>query len=312
MRLKKGFIYFFFLTQFLLAGAQEPLYFCTGASSDYFNLLLNLIGSIYKVHEKNFGEIVVFDLGLTSEQLEVLKNIASVRICTIEKTHPQILDSFVLANGYVKLGFYAWKPVAIKQALALYPYVLWVDAGTSVLRPLDDLFTYIKQKGYFLATIGSDEPGKEPLHTSGKSATKKVWDFFTLSSPEKAEILQKDSVMANTIGISRGYESVFLNEWYQLSYHLEYFEDDGSSPNGPGGGRHDQTLLTLISYKNKAQVLHQDYHSVHPMKLDLANNCVKDFYMTWHGWYVRSGVTHIYSSRGYPYQDFTPYIRYKK
>ncbi len=303
-------IFIFFL--FSIAGAREPLYFCTGASSDYFNLLLNLIGSICKVHEKNFGEIAVFDLGLTSPQLAVLENIETVRVCKIEKTHPQILDSFTLANGYVKLGFYAWKPVALKQALDIYPYVLWLDAGTSVLRPLYDLFTYIQQEGYFLATIGSDEPGGIPLHTAGKSATKGVASLFGLSLATKDPVLSKDSIMANTIGLSRGFEQVFLCEWYQLSYNLEYFEDDGSSPNGPGGGRHDQTLLTLISYRNNAKVFHQDYHSLEPMRLGLSNNCVKDFYMTWHGGYVRSGITHIYSSRGYPYEDFTPYLRFKR
>ena len=310
--MKKNLLIIVLLSLFSLKAREAtPLYFCTAATNAYFAPLLNLLGSICAYNYDDLGEIAVFDLGLSSEQKNYLETLNKVKVYSINKTNDFMLDYFLLANGYIKLGSYSWKPVAIKQALDMFPYVLWLDAGTTVLKPLRDLFNFIVTQGYFLGTIGSDQIKNIPDHPLSSCIVKKVYDHFDLSKPENNYILVQDSVMANTVGVCRGYEDVFLNEWYALSKHIEYFEDDGSSPNGPGGGRHDQALLGIIAHKNNALVMYQDYRSLEPMKFFNFDG-EKDFYITWRPCCVNE-KTHIYSSRGdlRRYDYFVSYLRKK-
>ena len=45
-------------------------YYCTAANSDYFKILLNLIGSIHETNFDKLGGIAVFDLGLTEDEIK--------------------------------------------------------------------------------------------------------------------------------------------------------------------------------------------------------------------------------------------------
>ena len=126
-----------------------PVYICTAANSNYFDNLLNLIGSIHKVNYESLDTIAVFDLGLTEPQKIILNTIEKVKVYQVEKTHPDILTFFKLPSTKQMLGWYAWKPVIIKQALDYYPYIIYLDAGTTVLNPLDDLAEHVAIQGIF-------------------------------------------------------------------------------------------------------------------------------------------------------------------
>src|SRR5581483_6484807 len=133
------------------------MYFCTAANARYFDHLLNLIGSIHWTHYFDLEKIAVFDLGLTQEQRDYLNTIEKIEICTIEKVHPDIIKDFYVGWGDRHVpGWYAWKPVVIWQSLKKFPYVLWLDAGTTLKKEISALFRHIKQNGYFLATIGDE------------------------------------------------------------------------------------------------------------------------------------------------------------
>lgn len=90
-----------------LAREYDKMYFCTTADERYFPLLINLIGSIHKVNFDELGEIAVFDLGFTEQQLDELHCIEKVRVYNVELTHPDLLKP----NSRLKRGWYAWKPV---------------------------------------------------------------------------------------------------------------------------------------------------------------------------------------------------------
>ncbi len=273
-----------------------PLYFCTGANSDYFPHLLNLIGSIHNVNFNELGHIAIFNLGLTDEQINQLNEIEKLTVHQVEKTHPDILTFFYLPNGYRTLGWYAWKPVAIKQALDMFPYVLWIDAGSTVLKSLSNLFKHIKQNDYFLGTIGDEMSNDQFMHPVEWGTTQYIINKFDLTSPEKKWMLSQESLMGNIIGISRVSIHDFIIPLYELTKDLRNFQDDGTTPQGFGTARHDQTLLSILGYTKNLNILKQDHTQNTPMYLTVNNNQIP-FYITWNPHYVNE-KTSIYSSRG--------------
>ena len=97
------------------------------------------------------------------------------------------------------------------------------------------------------------------------------------------------------MGVSRSAQHLFAQQWYDLSYDLRNFIDDGTSPAGFGTGRCDQTLLGILAYLNNLVIHKQDYKQRVPMMLKVQGKNVP-FYITWHGGWVNQ-KTGIYSSR---------------
>jgi glycosyltransferase involved in cell wall biosynthesis len=281
-------------------------YFCTASDSKYFRHLLHLIGTIHSHSFNNLGEIAVFDLGMTPEQIDQLNTIAKVSVHNIEMTHPDLLRQ-VCVSGYGKTvpGWYAWKPVIIKQALEMYPYVLYVDAGTTILRPLDDLFKYIQQTGYFLATIGDEKFYNQISHPIKWGSTEYVKKYFNLHESDRRWILDQEPILSGTLGMSRKAMDYLVKPLYEFSRHLRLFEDDGTTPNGFGTGRHDQIILSVYAYMHGLTIHQQDHTQEVPIYL-MVEGQPKELYITWNREYVNE-KTHLYNSR-YNMERFDHYI----
>jgi len=247
-----SFLFFFFSIE-----AQKPLYICTSADSDYFPHLINLINSIHKFNYDELGEIAVFNLGFTDKQVDELNNIKKVSVHDVELTHPDQLKHFQVNNyGKRVRGWYAWKPVAIKQGLELFPHMLYIDAGLMILRSLEKLFEHIWKHGYLLTGCGHSIKWMTPQH---------VIKTFNLSSFERSWILDDstEGCAGGFMGLTREMLDDFVLPIYNLSYDLAHFQDDGTTPNGFGTARHDQVLfsvqarllgLKIPAWKNQARV----------------------------------------------------------
>lgn len=224
-----------------LPKAQPYMCFCIPSDDAFFKKLLDLIGSIHHTNFDKLKEIAVFDLGLTKDQLNFLKSIEKVSVHSVELRHPDILKPFK-ARPYpskkIARGWYAWKPIIIKQAASLFDYFLYLDAGCTVLKPLDDIFTYIQDRGYLLMQTGVK-------YTIGDQCTKYVISKFSLSSPENSWILNKRSIASGIQGISNRIYDSYVKPIYELTTDLRFFEDDGSSRLGFGSARHDQILFGI-------------------------------------------------------------------
>ncbi len=217
-----------FTTSLILA--YQPLYFCTASNSTFFNPLKSFIGSVHKTNFDHLDEIAVFNLGLTQEQIDELNSMQKVQVYEVERTHPDILEPVHTGRRYKVPGWYAWKPVAIKQALDMFPYVLWQDAGNVVLRPLDELFEHIRQHGYFLIGSGTDQK-----HAIRQHATQYQIKKCDLDQKDKKWILDMLETMGATIGIARDHPvayNQFLLPIYELTRDLRNFSDDGTCPRG--------------------------------------------------------------------------------
>lgn len=300
MKIKK--IIYVYTFSFFSSYCYNPQYFCTAANAKYFDGLKALIGSIHKSNFDHLGQIAVFNLGLTKKQIDEINSMEKVKVYEVKLTHPDLLKPFnVFGNKWVP-GWYAWKPVVIKQALDLFPYVVWQDAGNLTFRPLDDLFTHIIQKGYFLNRAGNLNKN----HT-----THYIIKKFNLDSQNNKWILELPQVEAGLIGISRtctiAYEK-FLLPVYELTKDLKNFEDDGTCPLGFGWARYEQPLFTMLAYQLGLEIFTK-YKKPTQIYLHVDNQKIP-FYLDSPKGFDEN--THITFRISFMRQEFINYIRYKK
>ena len=271
---------------------------------------MNLIGSIHKNNYDDLVEIAVFDLGMTSDQIEELKGISKVRVFSIRENNPNLLSYFSFNEERSYLGWYAWKPVAIKESLEIYPYVLWLDAGCEVLKPLNDLFAYIAREGYFLMTSGQDK--ENLLYPLKWGTTQFVKDAFHLSSSENAWILDEEFALATFLGVSQKGADLFLREWYELTKDIRNFADDGTTGGGWGTCRHDQTLLSILSHLKRLKMHVLDGTLKNPALIRGEEGREFPFYVTWILAYQRDKVCIALQACCYGYEEHIRSIRYER
>lgn len=233
--------------------AKNPVYICTASDEHYFPCLINLIGSIHKHNFKEISEIAIFNLGLNRQQIDYLNTIEKVNIYTIEQTHPDLLKRINTRTwGKPVPGWYAWKAVILKQAFDIYPpdsTILWIDAGSTILKDCSVLFAYIEKHGYFFHN-GSPWPMK-------RQTTQFVIDALNLRDSELAWIVGDIPGMeAGFMGITSRVFDNFIYPMYLLTYDLRFFADDGTCPNGFGECRHDQTLFSIFALRNNYHIFH--------------------------------------------------------
>ena len=101
----------------------------TGADSSHFKTLVQFLENAELFFPaNNRPELLVWDLGLTGEELEKL-NSKFYSICTIRKFN---YDSYpAWFDIKVNAGEYAWKPNLILESLrrTKKKYLLWLDSG---------------------------------------------------------------------------------------------------------------------------------------------------------------------------------------
>ncbi|MDN3506589.1 MAG: glycosyltransferase [Simkaniaceae bacterium] len=284
---------------------KTPYYFCTGANADYFYPLLNLIGSIHKHHFDSLGEVAVFDLGLKADQLSFLKTVEKVAVYPVEMIHKDLLKPFRTTYwGKQVPGWYAWKPVCLKQGLELFPDFLWIDAGTTLFLPIDPLFNYLREHGYFFHN-GSD-------WNFNRMVTDYVIERFQLDSPQNGWILDETAygVESGLMGITPKIKEAFVLPAYEVSCDLKAFIDNGSAPGGFGTARHDQTIFSVFAMQNDYKIFHHFDSPKQSFPLDIHDQS--------HLFHISccdidcKEETHIYCSR----KDFDltktyPHIRFK-
>lgn len=248
--LKKILTLLLIIATIQIVKAQEmlspvPHYYCTASDDRFFELILNLIGSIHKNDYANVGMIAVFDLGMNPEQRALLQRIEKVGVFSVEQKNPQLLTLFQTDTDRFVRGWFAWKPVIIKQALDMFPYILYVDAGTTILKPMEALFAHIRAHGYFLFDIG---------HANALRITKPVVEYMrnTLSIADQQKVFDPGTMQLDggCQGLSRCVYHDYVYPVYLMSSDLNLFMDDGSAQLGFGQARHDQTLFSIIAKKN--------------------------------------------------------------
>jgi|GEM_PF-600203 len=259
---EEGFIR---LMQDILVKGKLPYYICTAADSKYFRCVMCLIGGLHKFHFDDLGEIAVFDLGLTDEQVNTLNSIDKVRVFPVEPTNAQMLTTANTRTwGKPVIGWYSWKPVCIKGCMDIYPDVLWIDAGTTISSSIDSVFAYMREKGYFFHN-GSH------WHFS-QSCTSYLKDKYDLASTENKWMLSDrvKGLEAGLMGVTQSVYESFVMPMYQMSKNIKNFIDDGTALGGFGYARHDTTLFSMQALLNKMDIIQHFQNSRKPFDFEIS------------------------------------------
>ena len=209
----------------------------TGANSDYFDKLVNLLNSI-NLYEKNIIT-KIYNLGLSQNQINFLKNNFPENFVIVEfefHNYPEFVSKVDSSN---KLGSYAWKPIIIFNEYKNSKNLIWLDAGCVVTKNLKLLKKLILKYGYF-SPLSSDKV-KNWTHPN---------TIQKLNFPNK--YLNRRNFQAGTLGFSVENEEVnnLINLWYKHSLDKNVIAPDGSSR---FNHRQDQAVLTLLIYLCKLE-----------------------------------------------------------
>lgn len=217
-----------------------PMYFATAADSDFFDQLLNLISTIWYHNKRDLVMIAVGDLGLADDQKKILEQLEHVQVMPVEKTNDCIFTHFNVRADEIKMvrGWYTWKPVIFKQALDLFPYVLYIDAGISVVGSLEPIFSHIVAHHYFFIGCG---------HSIQWMVTDRVLKLFDLDRARDGALLDSFGMAGGFCGFDQKMRESFIEPLYELTKKPYYFEDDGTAPQGFGAARHDQAIMSVLA-----------------------------------------------------------------
>jgi hypothetical protein len=111
----------------------------SGADARYGDWLLNLVGSLAK-NDRLRDHVVLYDLGLTPFQRRLASSIRGIELRSIPTFAP---------NWQAGRTWKTWIWTHVDADA-----VIWLDAGLSVLRPLDELRRAIERDGYFAVSQG--------------------------------------------------------------------------------------------------------------------------------------------------------------
>lgn len=216
----------------------------TACDKSRWHFAMNLLGSISK-KSPGFKDIYIYDLGMTRAQRVLCRGIRGVHL---KKVPP--------FTKYWRQG-YSWKPWIWLNVPERK--VIFLDAGTEVLRELDEICELIDRDGYFL--VSQYETLKRGC-TLGRITPVEYFEQFGIDERHR-----KDKVVAaGIIGYNTSsplFTRVFPQVYQAVleGYNLGWSEAEVWRNTGINRlpvpvvrkceyFRHDQTLLNLFLYKD--------------------------------------------------------------
>lgn len=253
---------------------EEELVIVTGANSGYFTGLSNLATSARYWAPKIC--MVVYNLGMEPWQLEKVSswpNIVELRWKDgIPKSYPLHVHS---------AKKYAWKPLAIQESLEKYGMVFWLDAGSTLTGPLDNMQHILEQTGAFLVK-GQD------LDMKQKSA-KETYEWFGVN---KSTFLVGPHYSGGTVAFLL--PSRYADAIAKPNAECALEENCIAPPNSSlGNHRYDQTTLSILAYKVQTPH-HTEFLAALPKQLNRDLDQPNFMFV----WTARQGCKH-YLQKGY-------------
>jgi len=195
----------------------------TSANSIYYFSLLTLISSIHKHSLNLVDKIIVFNLGLSIEEIKTLKRIKKVQVVEYPTNASELHSKFFQPKQFI------FKPFCIKNAEKFGNLILWLDAGIMALRPIDEIFKFIEEDDIFL--VGDIHLTKRYTHS----------ECIKIMNATEDE-LSKTVLSAGILGYkANGKYQSFINEAY--NYSLVEGCVDGDQEDH----RHDQSVYSILA-----------------------------------------------------------------
>ena len=197
----------------------------TGASSNHYKSMKQLVASVYSFYTHDEIEVVAWDLGLEeSERMDFQPVLRKFDY----SAYPDYYDIEVSA------GQYAWKAALIKETIAEFGprLYLWLDAGNLLTARIDDVFNHILREGIYSGTTGGTI--RQWVHPKTFEALNK--------RPYMYRGLQMRSGAIIGFNYSKEYIREWFNTWASWCSQKHIIAPEGSDRSNH---RQDQALLTL-------------------------------------------------------------------
>ncbi|CAG8494230.1 14559_t:CDS:2 [Funneliformis caledonium] len=223
--------------QVISSPKDVPFTIVTGASENHFCPLKSFL---YTTHEtiKGFknAKVVVYDLGLSSAQIEILGGLQKKGFITeLKRLDWSKYPKFW--NISIARGEYAWKPGMIYEISNEYPgNIIWLDSGTKVKKSFfNNLVGFLKEYDGF---VSPKSPGTMRTWTH-----KGVYEYFH-DDHTKYDDLPNCNGAAIAFDTKR--TQSLIDAWYQCALDKDCIAPPGSSRQNH---RQDQALLTYFAAK---------------------------------------------------------------
>ena len=214
---------------------KKNLVIVTASDKFFANSLFQLLENL-KLQDE-IKEIIVYDLGMTPEQVNKLySKYPDINYKRFEfGDYPAF---FKEVDEYGKMGAYAWKPAIIWEVLNEYKcQVVWLDTGNLINSKFKFVRIVLSNVGFFSPISAGNI--KDYTH---KSTLK------NLNFPEKYKNKRMLTGGFCCFDWDNKESKELLNNWKMLSSQKELIIPHGSTPNNH---KHDQSLLTLLTYGSK-------------------------------------------------------------
>jgi hypothetical protein len=185
-----------------------------------------LIASLHRYAFDFIDAIHVYDLGLSTRDVDGLNKIAKVEV----KNPPDYVKNFY--DGYLEPKQYAWKMCFIYEARQHAQNILWTDAGIAFLNDgIKGIFSKIETDDIFLV-------GGFPRYLIQPHCSRNCGKEMEVTPEE----LSSRMLNASIIGYKSGgkYQEHFVNEGFKWSQIKEAVH--GSIMDH----RHDQTIYSIL------------------------------------------------------------------
>ena len=208
----------------------------TASDEQHYLYLENLLIRYKKANNKNkFNKIFIFDLGLTTEQIQKILQYDFVELRKFPfDSFPPFYNKRLEDHNY-KLGGFAWKPAIIdilkKEEIM---NIIWLDSACTFNKKIFLFKLLIFNYGF--ASFESSGQIKDWTHVS---VLKK------LNIVDKEALLNSPNLMAGVVGFSFRSELAdsLLKEWNKLASQEDLIFPKKSTI---FNHRHDQSLLSII------------------------------------------------------------------
>lgn len=217
------------------------------SNSCYFPILLNCLTSIYKNTLLSISNILIYDIGLKTHQVDFLNSLKYVSV--IKSNYP--------------FSFYEWKFNILCDALKNHKQILYLDAGCYIEKDLTPLFHHISENKYLIFNHHEDKSNLLKNWTS-----EKVYNAFNLKKSQCDKITSIATLMGFTQDALYIVDEVLkYNTNYLLRPHSDCIDN-----------RFDQSLSSVI-FK---YILNLNFQNFNDCLSDLYDHGSKSPYITIH------------------------------
>lgn len=225
------------LTMDSLIEATAPV---TAVSSNHLEELLKHLDNFQQFVPKK--KLIVYDLGLTGDEVYTLKKIDYVEY--------RKFDFSVYPKHVRNLDSYAWKPLIIQQVLAEQGGVMWMDSSVNIMKPYTKVLEHMVNNSsgflYYLVPNG---------HSILSATHPKMFEYLPMKNVNETKMMQPQAngfLVFNTLETRK-----FIFKWVILcSLVQDCIAPKGSTKrcqfkssverNAGGCHRYDQSMFSIL------------------------------------------------------------------